>query len=139
MKSLPHAKKKKLRKMSALKKDAWKVFSELVRREVADQFGMNRCVTCLQRVFWKELHAGHFIHGHSKATFMDERNVHPQCRRCNHFLSGNLLEYVEYMRKRYGQETIDELKELSHKIWNPTRQQLEDLKVKYESKLKDLE
>jgi hypothetical protein len=98
--------------------------------------GWQKCITCGKQNHWKEFHAGHFIHGHSKATFLLEENVHPQCVRCNHFLSGNLIEYTEFMRKTYGQDTIDHLRELSHQIWKPSRMELEELIEKYKGEIK---
>lgn len=114
--------------IARLKRKAWKVFSLWVRLHHGEY---PRCVTCGTSFFYKLMHAGHFIHGHSKATFLDERNVHVQCIRCNHFLSGNLIEYVEFMRKTYGQETIDELRALSKQVWKPTRAELEAIIEKY--------
>ena len=51
--------------------------------------------------------------------------------KCNYFLSGNLLEYHEFMLKTYGQEKINELKRLSKQVWKPTREELEQLIAKY--------
>lgn len=122
-----------MRKISAkgLKKKAWKVFSLWVRKRNCDPMGYSMCVTCGAVALPKDLNAGHFIHGHSKITFMDDRNVHPQCIRCNMYLSGNLIEYAAYMKKTYGWETVDALRELSHQIWKPTRDDLEAIIKKY--------
>lgn len=122
---------KKLIPLPRLKRKAWKTFSLWVRNRGADRDGYNHCVTCDFEFPIKELNAGHFIHGHTKATFMVEENVHPQCVKCNHFLSGNLLEYTEFMRKKYGQDTIDHLRELRHQIWKPSRTDLEAIIEKY--------
>lgn len=118
---------KKKPSISRLKKKLWEIFSKWVRLRDADIYGIVGCVTCGKRDLWVEMQAGHFIHGHSKVTFLDERNVHPQCVKCNHYLSGNLIEYSEFMRRTYGQDTIDALREIRHQIWKPSRQELEEL------------
>lgn len=124
-------KKTKLVKISRLKAKAWAVFSQWIRKRGADANGMTVCVTCGRSFFWKDLHAGHFIHGSTKLTYLDEQNVHSQCGKCNTWFGGKLVEYSEFMRKMYGQETIDRLLQLRHTIWKPTREELEAVVLKY--------
>lgn len=131
MTKLPHAKKKKLRKISALKKQAWRVFSEWIRRREADKDGYLSCITCGTKVHWKDSNASHFLHGHSKPTFFEPRNVHGSCIRCNLYLSGNLIEYTRFMIDRYGLAVVDELRALSKQIYKPSRQDLEAIIEKY--------
>ena len=118
--------------LSRLKKKAWKTFSEWIRKRGVDLNGFNVCITCGVRIFWKDGHAGHYFHSHNSKSFISEENVNFQCRRCNHFLSGNLLSYHDYMLVQYGQEKIDELKSLRYQVWKPSRQELENLIKKYE-------
>lgn len=135
MKKLPFEKmpqgRKKLRKLSSLKKEAWRVFSENIRRKSADSDGLITCITCNSKVHWKNANASHFIHGHSKLTFMDDRNVHASCIRCNLYLSGNLVEYSNFMKNKYGWETVDALRELSKQIWKPSREELREIIERY--------
>ena len=56
--------------------------------------------------------AGHFIPGRHSAVLYDERNAHGQCYNCNINLKGNWVKYEVKMLEKYGQEVIDELKEL---------------------------
>lgn len=123
--------KPKLKSMGSLKKKAWRVFSEWVRKRGADYRGYNTCCTCGAKAHWKELHAGHFRHSHSKVTFINEYNVHPQCVKCNHFLSGNLIEYYSFMLKTYGESKVEDLRRLSKKTWKPSRLELEEIIKKY--------
>lgn len=133
------AKKPKLRKISKLKKDAWHWFSQWIRRGAADSNGIVDCVTCGARGSYKEFHAGHYLHGHSKASFLVPENVNVQCPRCNHFLSGNLLAYHDFMMTAYGPRRIEEIKQLSKEIWKPSRQELEAIIFKYKSEVQALE
>ena len=43
------------------------------------------------------------------ALRFDERNIHLQCIRCNHFLSGNVREYRDGLIRKVGLETVLEL------------------------------
>jgi len=83
-------------------KKAWKVFSEYVRNPPNryNPVGVVHCYTCETMMNSNCAHAGHFIHG--RLDF-DERNVHPQCVKCNTFLHGNLGVYAE----RLIEEGID--------------------------------
>lgn len=73
-----------------------------------------KCCTCSKIGSWLySIQAGHFIskgsRGESGVRF-DERNVHAQCKDCNAFNQGRQLDYGDYMREKYGQEVIDELR-----------------------------
>lgn len=122
-----------MRKISrkGLMNKAWTVFSEFVRKRGMDANGINVCVTCGKRDHWKNLHAGHFYHGKGWLSYMDECNVHPQCNKCNTYLGGNLIEYSEFVRKIYGNDIIDILRELRHTPWKPSRSDLEAIIEKY--------
>lgn len=123
--------RKKLQSIKNLKKSIWSLFSEWVRR---NEKGI--CWTCGDKKHWKEMQAGHYIH--NKLDF-DPINVHCQCVRCNHFLSGNLGVYGEKMIKTYGQDVIDDLRRRSNVIFKPSRQELEEIKNHWKDELKILE
>ena len=93
-----------------LKKKLWKIFSEYIRRSHADWQGMVTCVTCGKYMHWKEADAGHY-HPRTDglAMFFEEKNVHPQCNPCNRWRHGNLTKYALYLRKRYGEQILEEL------------------------------
>lgn len=123
--------KKKLKSISSLKKKAWRLFSIWIRQRGMDENGINVCITCGVKVHWTKMNASHFIHGHSKPTFFDDRNVHGSCIRCNLYLSGNLIEYSNFMKNKYGWDTVDALRELSEQVWKPSRQELQDIIERY--------
>lgn len=77
------------------------------------------CFTCLKTypAFGKGCaQAGHFIPGRHTSVFFDERNCHGQCYNCNINLKGNFLAYQDRMIEEYGQEVIDELRELDREV-----------------------
>jgi hypothetical protein len=122
---------KKIKSISKLKKEAWDAFSRMIRLKYADNNGYVGCVTCGVGKHWKESQAGHFLDGRHNSVLFDERNVHPQCVKCNMFMSGNKIKYYEFMRIKYGQETIDELEFLDTKDKKFTREELIDMCNKY--------
>lgn len=105
-----------MRKLSlrSLKKKAWKLFSPIVRQMWADHRGMVQCVTCGKEEFWQNMDAGHFIaKNKGNALWFDCRNVHPQCRYCNLFLRGNLINYTKFMIHTYGEDEVERLQSLA--------------------------
>jgi hypothetical protein len=73
--------------LAKLKKRAWALLSELVRRTSADQDGGCTCYTCGAWHLWNSglrgMHAGHAIPGREGAVLFDEELVRPQCAECN--------------------------------------------------------
>ena len=107
--------KKKIKKESkaSLHKKAWKLWSICVRKTQSNFQGKTPCYTCGVLFDWKTLQAGHFRHD---CFDFDEMNVKAQCKRCNHFLRGNLAQYTIHLMKDYGQERVEKFMKL--KKWN---------------------
>jgi len=120
--------------ITKIKKEAWRYFSQYIRMKDA-KGEYNKCFTCGIVKPWKELHAGHFIHGSTKPTYFIEINVHPQCAKCNNYLSGNLINYTTKMIDLYGRDKVEELKKISHetKFW--TIKELREIRDKYKQKV----
>lgn len=85
------------RPVTDFKRKAWDTFSLYIR--LRDK----RCVTCGSE---NQLQAGHFWHN---VLDFDEENLNCQCKRCNHFLSGNLAQYAVYLLGKLGKEKFDAL------------------------------
>ena len=120
--------------LKKLKKKAWKVFSIWVRKSNANFNGYVACCSCGDQYLWNsgEIHAGHWIH--DKLDY-DERNVHPQCYKCN--LKFNWKKattgYAIFMARKYGVDEMDKLrKEAYLKGNNYSIQELEEIIKKYE-------
>ena len=94
-------------------------FSRSIRQHHADFGGWVECVTCSKRMPWEESQAGHFIKRGHAATRWDERNVAPQCARCNLYLNGAQDEFAAYIVRTYGQPALEELLRLkrTEKRW----------------------
>lgn len=140
MRKVKKLKKKKLPSISTLKKKAWKLFSEWIRRKDADNEGVVSCVTCSWRGPWKESQAGHFIDGRNNTVLFDERLVHVQDARCNVFLKGNKVAYTAFMMRKFGYTVtqIEEFNNLRHKTRQMKRCDYEALITDYTMKLEEL-
>lgn len=90
------------------------VFSRSIRQHHADFGGWVDCVTCSKRMPWEESQAGHFIKRGHAATRWDERNVAPQCPRCNLYLNGAQDEFAAYIVRRFGEPALEDLIRLKH-------------------------
>ena len=107
--------------LKGLKLKCWRLFSELRRRQCADKHGYVKCVACGKRFHWKEVDAGHFLHGGSggkgNAVSYDERNIFAECRACNYFGARGeaSLNYSQFMFKTYGPDILDTLKAIKGK------------------------
>src|SRR3990167_4887339 len=97
---------KKLIKLPKLKKKVWKVISRYIRYKGVNSFGLQQCFTCLKWLEPKDMDCGHYLHG--KLDF-DERNLKPQCSRCNRWLHGNLGKYSKRLVIENGIEWVNQL------------------------------
>jgi hypothetical protein len=137
----PHQKECKVRgvdTVKSLKADVWDLFSEWVRRKDADSSGYVQCITCGKKLLWKECDAGHYISRRHNSTFIDERNVKPQCKWCNGFGHGMETAFKQAIINLYGENveaTLQMLKKRNHKF---TAYELNQYKKLYQDKLAGL-
>ena len=91
------------------KSKLWKVFSLYIRQR--DNY---QCFTCGRHATGSGMHAGHYIPKSAGgiALYFHEQNVHAQCYNCNINLSGNSDIYSQKIIEKYGQETLDHLRQL---------------------------
>lgn len=125
--------------MKKAKNKAWKMFSKFIRlRDCLKTTGSKDyglCITCGNKKGFKEADAGHFISGRGNAVLFDERIVNFQCKRCNKWLHGNFEAYYSVMINRYGQEVVNQMIRLKHKVLKMTEydylSKYEEYKLKY--------
>ena len=95
-------------------KQLWAMFSKYIRARDASYEGYCKCISCNTVKPWKEFDAGHFISvGSDRALKYNEFNVNAQCTACNHFKSGNLIEYRQGLIRKYKESVVTQL-EQSH-------------------------
>lgn len=125
--------------ISYYKKKADGIFSEYIRRSAANFSGYVDCVSCGRTLPWNRgIDAGHFVSRKVLKTRYDERNVHPQCKGCNGFKSGNMINYYQWMESNYSKEVIDELNYYEQHDEKLQVQDYIDIIEKYKNKLKTL-
>lgn len=95
--------KAKLKTRSEWLRDAQIAFNAWVRARDAKL----PCVSC-GRFHDGQWHAGHYRSvGSCPALRFEPDNTWKQCRPCNEFLSGNLINYRQELLRRIGQERLD--------------------------------
>lgn len=118
--------KKKTVPLPKLLKRAQKVFNAWIR----DRDKYSGCVSCGREVE----QAGHYRSQNQYSSLrFNEVNVQGQCIRCNHFLSGNLIDYRIGLVDRYGEQKVLHLESVpGFKKWSRT--ELEAIIKLYETK-----
>jgi hypothetical protein len=126
-------KKNKPASLKSLRKKAWALQSEYVRRS---ENGI--CYTCGSHNEWKNTQCGHYIHGNWMDFIL--MNLHCQCIGCNHFKSGNGTIYAERMIAEYGEQAVAELRTWSQQNKNKKYNifELEELIAKYKALLAEM-
>jgi hypothetical protein len=130
---------KKKPTLSALKKKAWKLLSEYVRRREADEGGFVGCYTCGAPIHHKlEAQAGHAIPGRTGAVLLDVEIVRPQCRRCNIFMGGRYEIFAAKLIRENGLEWFEGKLAGSRQVVKLTRADLEEKILTFKQKLEEL-
>lgn len=116
-------KKARQPKLSTLKETAQKVVNKRIRERDIDE----PCISCGK--YDKNKQAGHFWPQGSKGFLRyHPDNLHGQCHNCNHWKSGNLLEYRISLVKKIGEERVQWLDDNRSAIMSWTREDL--IKIK---------
>lgn len=111
-----------------LKKKCWDYFSKYIRRKYSDKDGYVKCVTCDEIRQWNDrMDAGHYISRGRLSTFLDERNVHPQCKGCNGYGKGRLDVYALFLTRTYGKDILEELNTKKNKQIKITNAEYHDM------------
>jgi len=121
-------KKKKLKSISKLKKEADAVFSKFIR-----QRDKGICETCGVKKEEKYQQCGHYIPRSHMNTRYDEENCNCQCFRCNIKLKGNMDEYAIRLKSKYGTGILERLHKRKQIIRQFKRKDFEDLIAHYKN------
>lgn len=126
---------KKPKTTGQLVTDLQKLVNEYCRKRDCRDKGGAACISCLRWYAYEDLQGGHFIPVGSSAIRFDERNINAQCRRCNHFLSGNQMHYQDNLIKKYGQPVVDGLRAREGITRQWKQWELKELIAEYKEKL----
>ena len=112
-----------------------KPFHEYIRRrDVDNNTGMGTCVSCKKPIHFSQSDAGHLISRQHLITRYDERNVNLQCRKCNRFQEGRILEYS----LNIGIELAEELLQKSRGVLKLTDIEWQEIYDTYKTKLDEI-
>lgn len=124
--------KQRLKTHSDHLKDLQRIFNRYIRLRDKDE----PCISCKTTVseVWD---AGHFraVGSHPELRF-EELNVHKQCRKCNGYWGGNLIDYRINLIDKIGLLKVEWL-EGKHKPTKLTIPEIESLKKLYLNKIKE--
>ena len=98
-----------------------------------------KCISCGSSSEMRD--SSHYFKAENYSGMMfDEMNVHASCKYCNMYLDGNLSEYRKGLVKRYGETYVLKLESNAQEKRNKkyTRDELFEIKLKYQNKLKKL-
>lgn len=127
--------KESVKRLSDYENEAKKSFQKWIR--LRDK--VLACISC-DNINVKEWHASHYFDcNRFSGLIFDPRNVHKSCDYCNVYLSGNLIEYRQGLIKRHGIEFVEQLESEanSKRVYKYTKQELIDIKKKYDLKIKN--
>jgi len=128
---------KKPKTVSKLKKECDMWYSRYRRlSESYDEYVS--CVTCGNRMHWKEAQNGHYVDRHHNATRFLDKNCHPQCVGCNVFGGGKHDVYALYLLTRYGADILGELNNIKSMGRKFKTYELEAMIKYYKEKVKEL-
>jgi len=123
--------------LSELIKEADTLFSLYLRKSNADKNGEVKCYTCGIKKRWQEIQCGHYISRSCLYLRYDIRNTKPQCEYCNCGKHGNLIEFGKRLEQE-KQGLTEILYEEKQLVYKPTKDDIKQIIIEYQSKLNTL-
>jgi len=124
-----------MKSLKTLHKELWALTSQYIR--LKEHYV---CFTCGAQLDKNTSNCGHFLHNAKTSKIAYEHKIlHCQCVRCNHHLSGNLLEYTLKMVRKYGMKQVNQWKREASKPYKWKRSELEEKLSTVKKQLKRLE
>jgi len=101
------------------------------------------CVTCGKVAPWSSglagMHTGHFLGSRRFSIVLEEDNVAPQCSHCNRYEGGAPQRFRQWMLAVRGREVVERLEKLKTTVRQFTREELVDMRIEFQSRLKAAE
>lgn len=112
--------------------------SQYVRRSAADHAGYVQCYTCPIALPWQQMQAGHYLSRKIMYLRFDiERNIRPQCEKCNcnnHGMQPEFGRQLELEKPGITQILLED----SRPSFKWSRQELNQLVAQFHRKIKTL-
>lgn len=116
-----------------------KIFSIFIRMRDANDNGACICISCGGMHHWKLMDAGHFMNRRYMSLRYSEINCQCQCRSCNRFDEGNIINFAEGLKAKYGEGIIDKLMIAKKTTVKHTKFEFETMINYYKAEVKKLE
>ena len=105
-----HRKTKQAKKVLKTQRELLKKAQSAVNRYVRLRDQGKPCISCGKDLTGIACDAGHYRSvGSSPHLRFYTLNINAQCKRCNCYLSGNVVEYRHGMIDKYGHEGVDDI------------------------------
>lgn len=137
------ARKQALKTRGEWIKDLQTAFNRFIR--LRDQLNNEPCISCgrYDHEIEDKWRGGKWDAGHYKSVGsapelrFNEDNVHRQCKHCNNYLSGNHVEYRQFLVLRIGLERVEKL-EGPHPPLKLSIDQIKELTKEYRARNREL-
>ena len=124
--------KRRLRSISAMKKEADMWFSRRIRLRDADSKWYCKCISCGQRLHWKEMQNCHFIVRGNYFYRRDPMNCHAGCTSCNTYRKEyHMMMYTIHMIKTFWLKEVEKMQATKWELRQVKRDMLEDIIAEY--------
>lgn len=118
--------------------DLDRVVSRYVRLAAMGLDHKCQCYTCSTKRKWQDMQCGHFIQRSHLGLRFELANLRVQCPNCNVGLHGNTEVFAKNL-EREQKGIVEWLYQQSKEVSSPTRQELKELLINFQLKLKTVE
>ena len=112
------------------------IFSKLIRTR--DKWTCQRCGRKYEQGS-QGLHCSHFFSRRHRGTRWDQINACAHCMGCHSYLTGNPIEFAEWIKDRLGENNYNQLRMKAMKVTKFTKADLEWIYQDLKAQLKELE
>ena len=130
--------KKAPKTLAKLKRELVTVLHKYIRLRDSNGANFTDCISCGRSIPTSEGHAGHFIPSTYASVRFSEFNINFQCKNCNVWKRGNIIEYRPRLIQKIGKEQVEALENMRHDTFKQPREWYEEKIQYYKQKLESL-
>lgn len=116
-----------------------RLVSEYVRKRDTQKDGFIRCFICSKKISYSEAQNCHYISRQHIATRFNLINCNAGCISCNCFDPDHEKRYRAVLVKKYGEDTVEEFKQLKNTILKLSLSDIKSLEQEFKDKIKQIE
>lgn len=126
------------RSLSTLVASLDRVFSMYIRLRDTSPQGYFRCISCGRLLPFEQADCGHYVNRQHMSLRFSEQNCNAQCRRCNRFDEGAIMDYRRGLVKKIGAQQVELLEVQKHETRKYSNWELEILIDHYKKEVERL-